>query len=383
MGDHRLRTLQLGNDWFDERPGGLNRMYQELIRHLPSAGIDVDGLVVGSEQVDISTAGTVSAFAPANRPIYERLIRVRKAALRLIEAKNPDLLATHFALYAIPLVDRLRSFPTVVHFHGPWAVEAGVEGGSGFTSGVQAAIERGVYSRGARIIVLSQAFAHEVTHRYRVPEEIVRVVPGGIDSTRFNDELSRTEARERLGWPTDRPIVLSVRRQMRRMGLENLVDAVQLVAARVPEMLLMLVGSGPITGELKKRIEERGLSQNVRQLGRLPDADLPLAYRAADMSVVPTQALEGFGMITLESLASGTPALVTPVGGLPEILQLFSPECVFPGTTAEDIALVLGEALSGARCLPSGEECRRYAASQFSWPIIAGRIANIYREVLA
>ena len=170
---------------------------------------------------------------------------------------------------------------------------------------------------------------------------------------------------------------------MRRMGLENLIDAMRIVAKRVPDVLLMLAGAGPLSGELKVRIEEHGLGENVTQLGRIPDSDLPLAYRGADISVVPTEALEGFGMITLESLASGTPALVTPVGGLPEVLETFSPECIFPGTSVAEIALVLCDVFSGARRLPTSDDCRRYATTQFSWPIIAGRTADAYREVLA
>ena len=383
MGDRRLRTLQLGNDWFDERPGGLNRVFLELIRHLPAVGVDVNGLVVGTDRVAASTGEIVKAFAPASMPVYGRLLRARRSAFKLMEETAPDLIATHFALYALPLIDRLQSFPTVVHFHGPWAAEARVEGRSSMTSRVQAAIERAVYSRADRIIVLSQAFAREVTRRYRVPEEKIRVIPGGIDSNRFNDILTRAEARARLGWPTDRPIMLTVRRQMRRMGLENLIDAVRIVAKRVPDVLLMLAGAGPLSSELKVRIEQHGLGENVRQLGRIPDSDLPLAYRAADISVVPTEALEGFGMITLESLAAGTPALVTPVGGLPEVLEVFSPECIFPGTSVAEIAQVLCDVFSGARRLPTSDDCRRYATTQFSWPIIAERTADAYREVLA
>ncbi len=54
--------------------------------------------------------------------------------------------------------------------------------------------------------------------------------------------------------------------------------------------------------------------EHVRLLGFVSDADLPLAYRAADLSIVPSQALEEFGVITLESLAAGMPVLVTLVG---------------------------------------------------------------------
>jgi glycogen(starch) synthase len=354
-----------------------------LIRHLPAADVDVYGLVVGTSQVGIFSGGRVTAFALPKDPLIKRLFRGRQAALRQLHEQPIDLIAAHFALYALPVVDRLRAVPTVVHFHGPWAAETGVEGASSLASRVQAALERSVYSRARRLIVLSQSFQQELVRRYRIPEDLVRVVPGGIDSDRFNVNLSRMEARERLGWPTDRPIVLSVRRQMRRMGLENLIDASRELVKTHPDLLVLLAGSGPIADDLARRISEYGLENNVRQLGRVDDDDLPVAYRAADFTVVPSQSLEGFGMITLESLASGTPVFVTPIGGLPEVIEPFAPQCVFDGVRTRDIQIGLGEALRGDRILPTSEVCRDYAASRFAWPVIAKQTRAVYEEALS
>ena len=282
----------------------------------------------------------------------------------------------------MPLLDRLGTLPTVIHFHGPWAAEAGVEGKSFLGSRLQAAIERAVYSKGQRIIVLSHAFGGELTRRYKVAPDLIRVLPGGIDAARFNNQLTRRAARERLGWPLDRPIVLTVRRQMKRMGLENLIEAIRQVKQAVPDVLVLLAGTGPLAAELQQRITDVGLQQHVRLLGRLDDAELPLAYRAADLSIVPSQALEGFGMITLESLASGTPVLVTPVGGLPEVLQPFAPACILSGTTPEIIADSLTACLRGTQILPTSQACRNYAAENFSWQVISARTREVYLEAM-
>jgi glycosyltransferase involved in cell wall biosynthesis len=377
-----IKTLQIGNDWLEERPGGLNRFYSELLKHLPEAHVQVRGLVVGNEHIERNTNGMMTGFASPNAHLAVRLLRGRQAGLRILREDKPDLIASHFALYAMPLLDQLRTFPTVIHFHGPWAAEAGVEGQSSLGSKTQAAVERAVYARGRRVIVLSRAFGRELTRRYRVPDERIRIIPGGVDSERFNDRLTRTEARDRLGWPTDRPVVLSVRRHVRRMGLETLIDAARLVRSQVPDVLFLFAGSGPISGDLRRRIAEHNLEENVRLLGRLDDTNLAVAYRAADLSVVPSQALEGFGMITLESLSCGTPVMVTPVGGLPEVVAPFAPECVFEGTTADIIADALNEVLRGRRVLPNCKVCRGYAVAGFSWPIIAERTRQVYEEVL-
>jgi glycosyltransferase involved in cell wall biosynthesis len=374
-----LRTLQLGDDWIEDREGGLGRYYFELIRSLPSTGTSATGLVVGSERASISTNGQIMAFSLANEPLWRRLRAARRISLERIDSGQVDLVASHFSLYALPILRRLKSIPHVVHFHGPWAAESGLESSLGLSTRIKSHLEGLSYLSARRLIVLSKSFQKELIHRHRVDENLIRVVPGGIDLERFNANGTRLEAREKLGWPLDRPIILSIRRQVRRMGMEDLIDATVEIVKIHPTALLLLGGSGAITGELKTRIEEHGLTGNVRQLGRVADADLPTMYRAADMTVVPSKALEGFGLITLESMAAGTPVFVTPVGGLPETVQPFAPQCVFAGTTSAEIASLLIEALSGAIPLPSESECRRYAEG-FSWPKIAALVRSVYDE---
>ena len=142
--------------------------------------------------------------------------------------------------------------------------------------------------------------------------------PWGVEARRFATTVTRREAREQLGWPQDRPTLVTVRRLTRRMGLESLIGAIKEVHGRAPEILLLVGGKGQLSKELSARVLSLGLEKNVRFLGFVPDEQLPLAYRAADLTVVPTVTLEGFGLIAVESLAAGTPVLVTPVGDCPK-----------------------------------------------------------------
>jgi glycosyltransferase involved in cell wall biosynthesis len=301
----------------------------------------------------------------------------------VIEDQRPDLVASHFTLFTAPLGRHLKERPLVMHFHGPWAAESAVAGEGRPATRVKLLIEQQVYRRARRFIVLSEAF-REVLHRnYGVPYERVRIVPGGVDVGRFALDVTRAEARARLGWPVDRPVVLAVRRLQRRMGLETLLAAMKAVRARVPEVQLLIAGTGPLAAELEARVDALGLHQHVRLLGYLLDDDLPLAYRAADLTVVPTAALEGFGLITLESLAAGTPVLVTPVGGLPEAVRGLSERLVLAGSDVAALVDGLGDALAGDLPLPDPAACRAYAEAHFSWPIIARQTRAVYEEALA
>ena len=124
------------------------------------------------------------------------------------------------------------------------------------------------------------------------------------------------------------------------------------------------------------------MHEHVKLTGFVPDADLPVAYRAADVSVVPSIALEGFGLIVLESLAAGTPVIVTPVGGLPEVVSGLSKDLILEGSSPAQIADGLAARLSALEKLPSDSACQAYAKDNFDWPVIAGKVIRVYEKCL-
>lgn len=372
--------------WFPEQAGGLNRYFQELLAALPDAGVSARALVVG-ERGDPGSG--VSAVAPACSSLPRRLLAFHRA-IRATE--RPDVLVSHFALYAnaaVGLHDGSGRVPHVVHFHGPWAQEGAREGAGRLARSLKKVAERRAYRRADRFITLSRAFADVLTLAHGVDPTRVRVIPGGVDTARFHPgrgQDARSAARVRLGWPTERPIVFAVRRLVPRMGLDALLTAFARVRVVHPRAFLVIAGKGPERERLEATAAAAGLlsgsepSAAVRFTGYLPDADLPDANRAADLAVVPTESLEGFGLITLEALASGTPVLVTPVGGLPEVVAPLDRRLVLEATGVAALAAGISAALHRPDWLPDRERCASYAAEGFAWPVIAERIAAVYRE---
>ena len=379
-----LHTLQIGMEWFAERPGGLNRVYAHLLAELALQGVKSCGLVAGTPAVVRSSGGLACAFANADASLATRLRGVRAAALPWLRTHGSDaVVASHFALHALPLLDHLRLRPFVVHFQGPWGVESRLEGASRFSAMNRELIERQVYGRATAAIVLSTAFADILETRFGVRRERINVIPGGVEASRFDHPRSPLECRAELGWPTDRPIILCVRRLVRRVGLDALIDAAVDIRRRVPEALILIAGTGRLQVELEARIERLGLGETVRLLGFVPDEVLPLAYRAADLTVVPSLALEGFGLVTVESLAAGTPCLVTPVGGLSEIVTPLAPQLVTASPRAADIGDALAGALLGERPMPASKHCADYARTNFDWPVVATRVRAVYEQTRA
>jgi glycogen(starch) synthase len=371
-------VLQVGMGWFGEEPGGLNRMYAGLLGGLEHQGVSIRGLVAGVETA--AAPPNLSFFERRDTPAIKRLFSVRRSFCAALRSQSVEVVAAHFALYALPLLDLLRSRRFVFHFHGPWGYESRAEQEGPLGVAAKRVVESLVYRRVDRFIVLSSAFADLLGREYGIRHDRIFVVPGGVDSSRYAVRESRHEARERFDLPHDRPLVVSVRRLIRRVGLEGLVDAIAEVRRRVPEALLLIAGRGPLEQQLRMRIASRQLEDHVRMLGFVADEDLPLLYRACDVSIVPSVALEGFGLSAIESLAAGTPVLVTPVGGLPEVVGALDCSLVLPDSSATSLADALSRALSTPGGLPSPERCARYARERFDWPVIARRVRTVYEH---
>jgi len=344
----------IGSEWFASRPGGLNRYFESLARALAAEpGVEVDGWAFGTPPPGGRSVGPIGLGTAA------------RALARPGVAADVDVLDRHFALYGVRArvrKDALRVF----HFHGPWAAESAMSRESSLAISAKAAIERAVYARQDRFVTLSEAFRTLLAERYSVPLERISVIPPGVDLERFT-----------VGRPsTDRPTVLCVRRLERRMGVQVLLDAWPAIVAAVPDARLRIVGTGSFEAELRERAAASQLAGSVAFLGRLDDDALAAEYADATVTVVPSIALEGFGLIALESLANGRAPVVTEVGGLPDSVRGLDPSLVVPPLDAEALAVRLVAALAGEH--PAAAVCRTHA-ERFSWAETARQHVRLYR----
>jgi len=371
-------VLLVGMGWFPNTPGGLDRYVYELTHHLAASQVQVElcGVGLPTDQ-PIADPIVMTNLAMPETQLLERLWHVRKNFVGRYFS-HPDAINLHFALYALPLLQAFpKDIPLTFTFHGPWALESQWEGHSRLSVLCKNWVEKQVYQRCDRFIVLSKAFGTILHETYSIPWDKIHIIPGGVDTQRFQRSLSRQQARTQLNWHPDRPTLFTTRRLVHRMGLDKLLTALAQVKQQVPDIWLAIAGKGPIRNDLERQVNELGLQNHVEFLGFLPDEQLPLAYQAADLTVVPSQSLEGFGLILLESLASGTPVLCTPVGGMPEVIAPFCPELITDSVEAEAIAERLTDFLVGTMPLPSRDACREYACRQFDWKIIAPRVRQV------
>ena len=370
--------LCVGLGWFPKTPGGLDRYVYELTHQLSAGQDKVELCGVGLPEAQPNFPIKLTNLAEPDSPLWQRLRLTRQSFLSR-RAAQPDAINLHFALYSLPLMNLLPAqVPITFTFHGPWALESKQEGAGRLGVFLKHwMVEKRVYRRCDRFIVLSKAFGNILHQDYQVPWSKIHIIPGGVDLTRFQPNLSRQEARTQLNWPQEAAILFTPRRLVNRMGLDKLLIVLAKIKPKIPDVWLAIAGKGPLKASLEQQAKELGLNDHVKFLGFLPDDQLPIAYQAADLTIMPSQSLEGFGLVLLESLACGTPALCTPVGGMPEVLEPFSPDLITASPEAIDIAERLEQVLTGKVSMPSRTTCREYAATHFDWHKIAQQIRQV------
>ena len=172
-----------------------------------------------------------------------------------------------------------------------------------------------------------------------------------------------------------------------RMGLEALIQAMGQLGSKAKDCLLIIGGEGPLRRKLEHLIVSQELSDRIHLVGFISEQDLPGYYQAADLVVMPTHELEGFGLVTVEALACGTPVLSTPIGALPEVLSKVAPELIAQGREPEHLAKSINTLLQRFR-QDSGywsmlsQRCRQVVEEHYTWLRHNQQIDEILRETL-
>jgi glycosyltransferase involved in cell wall biosynthesis len=249
-------------------------------------------------------------------------------------------------------------------------------------------LEKRALEASGPIVALSRYTAEKLNSAYDGAGRRCRIIPGGVDLERFQPAADKTAIRRRLGLPLDRVLLLTVRNLVPRMGLDNLINAFRKLLPCAPDLFLVIGGDGPLKQSLADQIGSLDLANHVLLTGFLPEDRLPDYYRMADMFVLPTRELEGFGLVTLESMASGVPVLGTPVGGTREILDRFDPAFLFRDDQPDSLAALILEHYRIIRNHPerwrrSCTRCRDFVEKKFSWEKNVDGLEALFKHMSA
>lgn len=205
------------------------------------------------------------------------------------------------------------------------------------------AIVQPVFLRQFDMFLATGTRSAQYLRRYRVPESRIRIVPYCIDVDAFASAAARGRAdRERLraefGAAHDESIVLFVGKFIALKEIPTLIDAMARLVASGQAVRLVLVGSGPLAGELAAMANARSLP--VTFVGFVNQTRLPEVYAAADVLVLPSSS-ETWGLVVNEAFACGVPAVVSDRVGC-------GPDMIVEGLTGSIISVGDAERLANA-----------------------------------
>jgi glycosyltransferase involved in cell wall biosynthesis len=399
---------------YPEMVGGTYTYIHELGRRLASRGHLFQ--VIGSTRQpsapppqDISGMRVHKySFARVN-PVYSTIQHLRKTyeIYERIAAERPvDILSvndSHLGLKAArsPLGRQSCRIPT---FHAPlfleyrintaWRIEAPRSAASRLSiRAVEPFFERWLWLFEKRlleasegILVLSRFTRSLIEEHFpSVDTGGVKIIPGGVDTERFKPSEDRATLRRELGMDEGSVYLITVRNLSPRMGLENLIEAMGRVVAgeegKRAGVRLHICGEGRLREVLEARIGELGLADRVVLLGRVTDDDLVRRYQAADLFVLPTQAMEGFGIVTVEALAANLPVVGTPAGATPEILAPIDEGLITRDTSSDAIAEGIERWLGRRSELAGTTRYRDEVMAKYSWERVTDRVEEYYGEM--
>lgn len=209
----------------------------------------------------------------------------------------------------------------------------------------------GAWSRFSSYIAISRR-QRELLIQTGIPEDKIRVIPHFI----------RQNPAPSAGPP--RRDVLYAGRLTQEKGVLQLVQAWELLSP--PGRILYLMGDGPLRGELERYISSRHL-ESIRLTGFIPHEEQGAVRAACGLSVAPSLWEETFGMVVLESWLHGTPVIVTPNGGLPELITHGRNGWIAQEPSAESLAETLHTALKQEERWPAmGAHGQQLLSSTYS-----------------
>lgn len=386
--------------------GGMNVYVRELSRELGRRGKKVDVFTRWQDE----TTPQIQYFGEGARVIHlpagprapfdkNRLIEhvdqftrgIETFALR--EGITYDLVHGHYWLsgvvgrclqehWNVPLV---QMFHTLGHLKNKVAKSV-----SAREVDVRTQMEGQVMRWADRLVAATPLERAQMSWYYNADPSNIEVIPAGVDTTLFYPR-DRAAVREELGLPgLDTPILLFVGRIERLKGIDTLLESVAVVSRTCAGrgLKVLIVGGGGQTEEeneeLRRVVElhrELNLEEQVEFVGSKPQELLPLYYSAADITIMPSH-YESFGLVAVESMASGTPVIASNVGGLSYTVKDGETGFLVPEENhfalAERVHTLLKNADLRQRL---GEQAAAHA-QKYSWTYIAAQIADLYDDLI-
>ena len=171
----------------------------------------------------------------------------------------------------------------------------------------------------SEVIVNSNYMKNEVQRLFGLPYDKINVIPNGVNLQLFSNVNIDYDFRRQYAMDNEK-IILYVGRLVYEKGIQNLIAAMPKVLDRYHDSKLIICGRGGMIDELREQVKYLGIDNKVYFAGYCDSKKMQKMYKCADVAVFPST-YEPFGIVAIESMLSGTPTIVSDVGGLNEIVE--------------------------------------------------------------
>lgn len=303
-------------------------------------------------------------------------------ATEIINKEGPfDVIHAHDWLVAYAAKTLKDSFktPIIATIH---ATEAGRN--SGIHDEVQRYIndtEWMLTYESTEVIVNSNYMKSELQRLFGLPYEKINVVPNGVNLNLYNGVEKDYNFRRQYAADNEK-IILFVGRLVYEKGIQNLIAAMPKVLNGYHDSKLIIAGKGGMIDELRDEVRRLNIENKVYFTGYLNLNQVTKMYKCADVAVFPST-YEPFGVVALEGMLSGTPVVVSDVGGLNEIVQHrengMKSYAGNPNSIADSILELLYNPGLGAEV---SRAAKAKVKAQYNWNKIAQDTHFIYQKAI-
>jgi glycosyltransferase involved in cell wall biosynthesis len=306
---------------------------------------------------------------------------------RRFENDPPDFIYERASLYATAGVSLARELcvPMLVELNTPLALEQSVYRATGLGElALQA--ERYTLSRADAVLAVSAALRDHVVS-LGVASERVHVVPNGVDASLFRARPSDGAVRQR--WGLDGGPVLGYVGGLRRWhGVAALPPLLERLGQRYRGLRLVIVGNGPLRGDLERDLRLRGLLHSVVFTGARPHEEIAALIGQFDVALAPYAYLDHafyFSPLKLfEYMACGVPVVAAASGQIAEVVQDGETGLLYPPGDLEALTAACGRLLADSALRQRlGQPGAREVHSRYTWDHNAARVTELACSLLA
>lgn len=241
-------------------------------------------------------------------------------------------------------------------------------------------LEHASYAAADAVIAASSGLVEFLARAESLPRHKTVVIGNGVDPEIAAMAPSRADARRALGIPAGAAVVGTVGRLAEQKGQIDLIRALPLLRADIPEVLCLIAGDGPLREALEAEARRLGVEDCLRLLGHR--ADVPNVLAALDLFVLPSL-WEGLPQALLEAMAMSLPVLAARGVGVDELVTHEENGLLVPPRDPAALAAagrrLLRDPLLARRL---GAAARRSAAGERSLAGVTAQVDALYRRLL-